>query len=195
MPQDYLYDVFISYRHEPPVLDWLNNHFYELLSRWLPSTLHAAPKIFIDTQVEKGAVWPAALREALKMSRCLLTIWSPEYFRSHWCLAEWKSMQKREKLLRLNPARAGLIYPVVFSGDKELFPPRALETQHKDLRQWNTPEPVLRSSVEWIAFDKEVQNLCRDLARIIQRAPAWRRNWPVETPRAAQNVAVRLPRL
>jgi hypothetical protein len=35
MEQDYIYDIFLSYRRRPPVGDWVKYHFYPLLSKWL----------------------------------------------------------------------------------------------------------------------------------------------------------------
>lgn len=56
MAEDYLYDVFVSYRHKPPVLDWVRNHFYPLLNQWLPSAMPVEPEIFIDwEEIEIGA--------------------------------------------------------------------------------------------------------------------------------------------
>lgn len=197
MPQDYTYDLFISYRREPPVLDWVKNHFHPLLEQWLPNYTpgRRRPKIFIDWKIETGSAWPLALEQALRMSRCLVSVWSPEYFRSRWCVAEWKTMQRRETLCRLKSSRnsAGLVYPVVFA-DGEFFPRGALSTQHKDMRAWNSPYPVFRETANYINFDQEVQNVCQELARMIQRAPGWKR-WPVVRPQPLARARVRLPRL
>ncbi len=195
MAKDYLYDVFVSYRHERPVQDWVTNHFYPLLEQWLPGFMPYGPEIFIDWSIETGSAWPAKLRQALQSSRCLLAVWSPEYFRSRWCLAEWRSMFEREQLLRLRTTRkpSGLIYPVVFV-DGEHFPQDALDTQSKDLRKWNTPHPVFRETREFVEFDREMQQLCEELARMILRAPAWKNNWPIASPRIPRKVPVKLPR-
>lgn len=197
MPRDYVYDIFISYRREPPVLDWVRNHFYPLLDQWLPNftPVTQRPKIFIDWQIETGAKWPAALKNALKVSRCLIPVWTPEYFRSEWCVAEWKTMIKREQLCRRGTTQnpLGLIYPVIFS-DGEHFPTGALDTQHKDLREWNYQYPVFRETAGYLAFDRAIQQLSQELANFIQRAPTWR-DWPVVTPRPTRTVTVRIPRL
>jgi len=76
MPQDYLYDVFISYRHKQPVLDWVINHFHPPLEQWLPNFMPVdhETSIFLDTKIETGSEWPAKLHRALKMSRCLVSM-------------------------------------------------------------------------------------------------------------------------
>lgn len=133
MAEDYIYDVFVSYRHKPPVLDWIRNHFFPLLEQWLPNAMPVEheTRIFIDwDEIEIGAAWPAKLRQALKQSRCVLAVWAPEYFRSEWCLAEWQTIRERERLLGLGTEQQpeGLIYPVVFF-DGEHFPQEARNAQ------------------------------------------------------------------
>ncbi len=139
MGKAYEYDVFISYRREQPVRDWMQYHFYPLLKERLPDCLPDKPRIFIDWEIETGSHWPAALRKALKNSRCLVAVWSAEYFRSAWCLAEWRSMQERERLsgMRSEENPYGLVYAVKF-GDGEYYPDEAKNTQYTDLEKWNS---------------------------------------------------------
>ncbi len=97
MPIDYTYDVFISYRHETPVLEWVLEHFYYLLKAWLPQYMPVdhKPRIFIDTQIETGFQWSIKLQNELKRSRCLISVWSPVYFQSDWCKArQYKDMSE-----------------------------------------------------------------------------------------------------
>lgn len=143
MDEDYVYDVFVSYRRRQPVLDWVKNHFYPLLEQRLPDELPVDHKtrIFVDwDEIEIGSAWPAKLSQALKRSRCILPVWSPEYFRSDWCLAEWKTMMERERLLGLRTEQrpGGLIFPVIFA-DGEHFPQEARVVQSKDLRKGTSP--------------------------------------------------------
>ncbi|NOT62380.1 MAG: toll/interleukin-1 receptor domain-containing protein [Acidobacteria bacterium] len=196
---EYQYDVFISYRHRAPVLDWVKNHFHPLLTQRLPDALPVAHRaeVFIDyEEIETGSEWPAKLRSALKTSRCVVAVWSPEYFRSDWCLAEWQTMRERERLLDMrtenNPH--GLIYPVRFF-DGDHFPQEAKDTQQKDLSPWNIPHPVFRDTPDYIEFDRQIQVVANDVARIIQRAPDWA-DWPVITPPIPTAPVVKgLPRL
>lgn len=199
MAQNYLYDVFISYRREPPVIDWVRNHFHPLMKQWLPNALPPRHKtrIFMDElQIETGATWPLKLQEALKNSRCLVPVWSPEYFRSKWCLAELKSMQTRERLLGLRTKQRpeGLIYPVVFF-DGEHFPKDAQTIQHKDLSQWNIPDVVFKQHLDYIELVRQIQDVVSELATMIRRAPTWA-DWPVTIPQnAPQRPKMGLPRL
>jgi len=91
-------------------------------------------KIFVDLKIETGSAWPDELRHALKTSRCILAVWSPEYFRSEWCLAEWHTFREREKVANMisNSNSRGLIYPVKFA-DGDHFPQAAKDVQQRDL--------------------------------------------------------------
>jgi len=94
MSEDYTYGVFISYRHRGHTAEWIKNHFYPMLEQRLPECMPVDhdTKIFLDLKIETGSAWPDELRHALKMSRCILAVWSPDYFRSEWCLAEWHTL-------------------------------------------------------------------------------------------------------
>lgn len=198
MAEDYEYDVFVSYRRKQPVMDWVKNHFYPLLDQWLPNAMPVKheTKIFIDwEEIETGSAWPAKLQQALRRSRCLVPVWAPEYFRSDWCLAEWRTMMERERLLGLRTEQEpdGLIYPVVFY-DGEHFPEEARNIQQRNLSNWNIPYPVFRETVEFVGFDRQIQMLVQELARMIGRAPAWQ-DWPVIAPGVSEQVVVKQPRL
>ena len=159
----YTYDVFVSYPHKQPAMDWVKNHFYPLLEQWLPNGLpiEHETRIFVDwDEIETGSAWPAKLSQALKRSRCILPIWSPDYFRSAWCMAEWKTMMVREQLLGLRTEQRpeGLVFPVVFF-DGEHFPEEARQVQYRDLRKWNSPHPGFRETVHYVEFDRQMWSL------------------------------------
>ena len=64
----YEYHVFISYRRSRDVGQWVQNHFYPLLSGLLESLLSDEPKIFLDSEMEHGSHWPKRLSDALHRS-------------------------------------------------------------------------------------------------------------------------------
>jgi len=108
MTRVYEYDVFISYRRiGSDVPGWIRNHFYPRLSEVLDNNLDRDVKIFFDELVPSGATWPTELRTALQRARILLPVCSPKYFVDEWCLAEWKSMELREKLAKGPSAPVG----------------------------------------------------------------------------------------
>jgi hypothetical protein len=181
----YEYDVFLSYSRKPPVGDWVRNHFFPLLEMWLPQQLPYQAKVFIDEEMgeEPGVQWPGRLRRALLGSKCLVAVWSPSYFRSGWCVAEWKTMEAREQQLGIGPGAdpSRLVVPVRFN-DGEHFPDDATTRQWKDLSRWNIPHPHYKDTIEYIEFDRQMQDLTRDIAVLVQSAPAWEDGWPVLLP-------------
>jgi hypothetical protein len=198
MSNQYEFDIFLSYRHRDPVLTWVKNHFLPLLEQWLPESLpieHQC-RIFVDFQIETGQDWPNSLSHALKHSRCLVPILSPEYFRSSWCRSEWETMLARERELgfRTPDNQSTLIYPVRFF-DGEHFPPEASNMQSKDLSDWNYPVLSFSQTVAFLDFINAVKVLSKELARIILNAPGWRQ-WPIsliDTPSQLQ--AMQIPRI
>lgn len=193
---DYEYDIFLSYTRKPPVGTWVKNHFLPLLEEWLGAFSPEEPRIYVDWQQQTGVHWPANLRRALKYSRCLVAVWSPFYFRSSWCVAEWQSMREREKLLGLgtHDKPKGLVYPVVFS-DGLHFPEEAKRTQYVDLSLWNIPYEHYRNTDRYIEFTEKMQFVAQDLAKFVVLAPPWQNDWPVVEPPVYPESAQMLTRL
>jgi hypothetical protein len=184
MPQDYAYDIFISYRHKGPAYSWVTEYFHPLLELWLPESVPVEYdiKIYIDSQIETGTEWPAELRQALRTSRCLLPILSPEYFRSKWCQAELQTMRKREQIngFRTEEKPTGLIYAVVFASP-DLLPADVQNIERKDMSEWATTYSDFRNSKNFESFEREMKLVCKELPKMLQRAPDWQ-DWPVVAP-------------
>jgi hypothetical protein len=193
MTRVYEYDVFISYqRTGANVPAWVRTHFYPRLSELLDDQLDRDAKIFFDENVRGGSNWPLELKTALQRTRILVAVCSPKYFLSEWCLAEWHSMAKREEMV----SRAGapsLIYPVIFC-DSQNFPKYAHERQMQNLREWNQPWPQFQDSIKYLDFHREVERIAEELTELIELAPAWRPDWPVDTPAPGPPGTSKLPR-
>jgi hypothetical protein len=174
---DYEFDVFISYRRKGNPHDWVRNHFFPRLRDCLDDHLAAEPTLFLDEQMEVGSVWPDRLETALSRTKILVSVFSPQYFRSRWCLAELQTMADREKLLGHN----GLIYPVLFS-DSENFPSFARERSWRDLKKWNRPDLVFQQTTEWLGFHQQVETIAIDLASRLALVPKWQPDWPSHRP-------------
>jgi len=184
----YRYDVFVSYNNEPPVGEWVHNHFVGKLERWLRGEGVPNPKIFIDKKsIVTGAYWEKEILSALKDSRCLVAICSPSYFVSKWCLSEFHTILERQKLIGLKPSggRHPLIFPIRYS-DGSWFPAEYQKIQFYDMESFNCPDPVFRKDVKYVRFDEAVKSLCVELVERVHKAPEWQDNWPVvlkRTPR------------
>lgn len=193
----YEYDLFLSYRRDPPVGEWVNNHFYPELLKWLPQEVNRDASVFKDTDVIiPGALWPQTIRNALLRSRCLLCIWSPDYFWHEWCLAEWKSMVARQRHLGIGAQQdtLGLICPVVFH-DGQNFPDEVRGTEHADFREYNIPALAFSQTPRYVDFVVKMQRLACSLAQLIRQAPPWEAGWPIEIPELSTRPPTKMLRL
>jgi TIR domain len=192
----YEWDVFVSYRRNGNVGSWVQNHLAPVLVRCLEDELPESPRIFIDTQQDVGTKWPDNIVRALVRSRLLLAVWSPSYFTSQWCLAEWQTMLLREQLLGIgSPANPiGLVYPIVFS-DGDSFPPETRRVQQVCFKDWRVPYPHFRKSVQYVDFHWAVVRVAEDLAKRLPSCPIWRRDWPIAKIDQVHKPALRYPQL
>ena len=200
MPAEYEYEVFVSYRRRDPVLSWMNNHFFPKLVHWLPQFWPSempTPRVAKDDQMETGVRWPDRLAQMHAGSRCMVAIVSPEYFRSAWCVSEWRAMQAREKLVGMATKQRtrGLIFPVLFCGDTSILPKEAASRQWADFTRLNFPDEVFRFHPSYLELDQAVQDVARDLVSMIKSAPK-RRAWPhLDAPKTLARPSIALPRL
>ena len=193
----YEYDVFLSYPREGQVYQWVKIHFFPLLRDCLGSRLEQAPRIFLDETQPTGVRWPNNLRNALTASRLLVAVWTPPYFRSAWCLAEWRSMLERETLLQQSghDLRRGLVYPVVYS-DGNHFHQRAKETQYKrDLSEFTYPYPCFKQSIAYLSFHDTMMAIAEEIESHLLEIPDWEPNWPITEPEPTPLSPMGLPRI
>lgn len=180
----YEYHLFISYPRSGDVSEWVLNHFLPRLANCLESTMSDVPRIFVDEEVETGSDWPQKLADALHRSCCLLTVWTPPYFRSKWCMAEWQTFLSRERNLGFKTSEnpSGLVYPVVFS-DGDYFPDEAKRTQsRRDLIDCTYPQPQFRNVSKYLEFHDKVGKIAHELDQWLVHVPPWDPNWQPVRP-------------
>ena len=192
----YEFDVFLSYTRQANAGEWVKNHFHPVLYEALDNHMPREPEIFIDYEMGTGIDWPKKLETSLQRSRLVVAVLSPPYFRSKWCVAEWKTMSEREKTLgyatNANPEM--LIHPVVYA-DGTHFPGYAQRNQSYDLSTWNYPYPQFRESRDYLKFHNAVYDFAADLAPKIDTVPPWQDTWPVYRPEPEPTVRADLPTL
>jgi hypothetical protein len=181
----YRYDVFVSYKREPANKQLLTPWLREVLARveyWLRQELGGQDiKIFFDEDsIEVGDDWPDKIRDALISAKCLLPIWSPEYFHSRWCVAEWKSFLARERLVSGRTGRpCSLTAPIKFH-DGSWFPPEAQRAQQLDLSALVGTTPAFWASQRAEELDERIRKFAKTLARVVSGAPSYEAGWPVD---------------
>ena len=190
MPIGYEYDIFLSYSRCRIIKEWVENHLYPMLHGCLEIHLLTKPKIFIDWNIEEGEHWKEKLAQTLLKSRSLVTIWSPPYFNSKWCLAELYSFIERQTVLKNeNPEEEyNLLFPIIFNdGDK--FPQIAKDIQAKyDLTEYTIPFPQFKESHDYIPFYKKIREMAEKLANRIENVPEWNPDWPIVMPDPEKNL-------
>lgn len=192
----YKYDIFVSYRRTDLVGRWVRNHFVPELQLRLDANAGAPMRIFCDFKLAEGANWAASLKNELRDSKLLLPVWSADYFRSEWCMAEWGSFRERERVLGLWGAAdpEGLVYPVRFA-DGQYFHQDAQATQCSfDFSKLSYPDDVFRQSVKWLDFVGLVNDVACDLIQRLEHVPAWQ-EFPIVEPRPLPPVQMARPRL
>lgn len=176
---DYEYEVFISYRKVFPIREWVYEHLVPFIGPYLESELNMPVRIFLDkSEVEQGDAWPARLRRALAASRCLVAVWSPNYFQSQWCMKEYSVMRNRENRLgyRTTENPAGLILPLkVFDGQH--FPQDALDVECLDCRDYLRIGEGYRYTPRYVEFQDSLLKWATSAARAIAHAPEWSEEW------------------
>lgn len=180
----YRYDIFLSYRRSDTVGLWVKNHLFNRLEARVNELAGAPVRISCDLQIAAGAAWPNDLRSRIRSSSILLSVWSADYFRSDWCMAEWQSFRAREQLLGLrgDDHTNGLVFPVRYA-DGEFYHPDAANTQcNADFSGLNYPDDVFRLSAKYIEFDQAVQNMCAELVTMLATIPPWRPDFPIVEP-------------
>ncbi|PPK60995.1 TIR domain-containing protein [Actinokineospora auranticolor] len=192
----YKYDVFISYqRDSPTVAPWVRTHFHQLLCELLDDNTDEEISVYYDEEGRAGGLWPVEIRHALRHSRVLVPVCSPKYFRREWCMAEWHSMQSREKIAGLGTLERpfGLIHPVIYS-DSEYFPKYVHERRTVDLRPWNFPEPHFQDTPAFLDLRRALTRFAIDLIDALDLVPRWRPDWPIEMPPPEPPTRSRKPR-
>ncbi|MFK3968889.1 toll/interleukin-1 receptor domain-containing protein [Ensifer adhaerens] len=194
----YVWDVFLSYPRSQQVLPWIERHFLPMFYGHLEGILPHKPQIFVDSAQPTGVQWPQHIQTALLRSRVMVAVWTPPYFRSAWCMAEWESMLEREAFLAREgiPHPDGLVYPLVFSDGKN-FDPRAKKTQSRDLSKLNYHHECFRDSLKYLDFDDAVRTIAEEIEDRIIAAPEWNPHFPIVDPAgvSTQSSTIKLPRI
>jgi hypothetical protein len=182
---DYVYDIFVSYKHDRRGRSLITPWLHEVVDRvemWVGEELGGrAPMVFFDRRsIETGATWPRELRDALASARCLVPVWAPGYFRSRWCVAEWRSFLARQTLV---DPRHRLIIPLTYH-DGEWFPPEARDTQQLNVSKYAATTNAFWRSTRADELDEILKEFAAEVAGAVLDAPPFDPNWPVVTPPA-----------
>jgi len=172
--KEYKYDVFFSYKRDELTLFWMKK-LVDHLKHWVTQELGGKKaKFFFDiNNIHTGSDWPVEIREALKTSKCMVGVWTPEYFRSEWCISEWKNFMLREENLKINET---LIIPIKYH-DGEHFPPEAKIRQQFDLTDYACPIEAFWESQKAVDLVYKIKEIAPNIAKAIKKAPPFDPEW------------------
>jgi hypothetical protein len=178
-PIDYEYDVFVSYRRDSIVEQWLaeSEFFHELLVSYLSMELKRRPRVFRDKLCLKpGDNWPREIERALRCSRCLIAIGTGDYFESTWCQTEFETFKNRSD----ETGGDDLIVPLQWH-DWDPAPVPVGQIYVADFRDlaWLgvKQDPSVR-----VPFQRLMRTFCQVLAAKIQSVPPFDPEWSVVMP-------------
>jgi hypothetical protein len=151
------YEVFISYAHldNEPLPDkekgWIEQ-FGELLDRLLGEELGAAPKIWRDNMLRGDDFITEAILDQMPRIAVMVSVLSPRYLKSEWCLKELKHFCEAAKQtggFRIgNKSRIYKVVKTPIRGDE----PETL----KDIKGYEFYQIKDKSGrPQWFAFDEE----------------------------------------
>ncbi len=204
---EYEHDIFLSYKRDRVQEEWIRDHFLPLLESDVSNEIagrcgRPAMSIFFDKAgatagteetivrgLEPGAKWEPALQEAIRKSRCMIGLWSPNYFFSGWCLMEWKSFAEREQR-----TSATLVLPVsVYDGNN--FPEDARAVQAFDISEFVNIGDGFKKSEAYVRFQAQVRLLASRAGGLVQAAPAFAEFPIVTSPPPSGGIRFSQPRM
>jgi len=173
------YDVFFSYKRNDLTEVW-HNKVVERLEFWLNNELPDRDvAIFYDKEsIEIGDRWRTKIGEALKHSRCIVAVLSPDYFKSKWCYAEILSFLKRQETLEVG---GGLIMGARFH-DGHSFPSKIKAIQQLDFSEYASVNASFWETRKAAEFGEKIKEFAQVIAGHIKNAPDFQSDFPVVIP-------------
>jgi hypothetical protein len=171
----YDFEIFFSYKRSPESNSW-HSGLKDALAHWVSEELDGEDvRIFFDLEnINVGSVWKAKISRALCSSKCLVAVWSPEYFRSKYCVAEWLTFDRRSKLTNRE-----LIAPASRQ-DGKFFPIDARALQIAKFNDYALIATKFWETAYAAQFEVDlIKPFARDVAKLIREAPDFVDSFPV----------------
>jgi hypothetical protein len=177
----YRHEVFISYRRSDNIGLWVKRHLHPRLESRLNEISPDPVDVFCDFEMKEGVNWPLDLKKRIRTSKLLLPVWSADYFRSAWCMAEWESFRGREARFGLasEDEPMGLIYPIKYADGKYFHPDANVTMCRKDFSALSYPEEGFRDSPKYMLFDDLIREIADDIVEQLDIVPDWESDFPV----------------
>lgn len=182
-PNDYTYDVFLSFPHDPKWVGWVRNIFEPILRQELTEEIgDRTAEIYIAKDVmSPGAPWPIELARSHARSRTMFALCTNTYRYREWCQIEFSLMRAREEScgFRTPDNPNSLLVPGI-GQDCEDSPDFLSGIEPIDLKSHAFPEMPERS-LEMLELRKRIQVIAASLAKGIRSCPSFDPTWETMT--------------
>ena len=172
MPCVYQHDFFVSYPHMPGqtlLSEFVEELVREIIFQRVGERL--TEPVYLDRQrLQPGFVWASELSRALCHSRCMLAVYTNQYFSREYCLREWDAMVDLE-IKRVGVTSRSMIIPILLraasneQGEPDL-PVRMLKLQYEDFRSIVAPKQQFKT----IGAKKKVEKLLERIDDLKRRS-------------------------
>lgn len=192
-PDQYEFDVFVSYSRAPVTRVWVKRYIIGPRDRekrtgvtfvdWLEQHLGREPRVFYDDHgLEVGDKWADEILAALANSKCIVPIWSKPYFASSWCMAEWETFR-----LRAESTKHTLAVPIRLMA-KEDLPKSVRGFTIADFREYNNPAPGYPKTERFADFQEALNGFANRVNDLLGDNPDFDPNWPIVQPADADGL-------
>jgi hypothetical protein len=175
---DYEYDIFISYRRQGFWPLWVTELLRPQVAHWLETELGREVKVFADSDLESGTLWPVKLAHNLARSKIVIPLFSRGYASSPWCRAELAHMFAREDTCGfrtpLNPD--GLVVPATIHDGEHL--PAAIRQRLQIKVKLDQYTAIMNAqSPNFEGLRERVRCWAPEIAAAVDRAPPYDEVW------------------
>jgi len=180
-PTDYQYSAFVSYKRSQNFDAW-TREFVRHLEFHLTQELAQPLGLFYDSEsIQTGQSLPRSIQGGLLYSRCIVCLLSPNYFRSAWCIAEWKTFEDRQI-----KTSSELIVPIsLFDG--KYYPQYAAELKVEDLTDYAFVAAAFWSTERGVELEARIKQLSKRIAHVANSAPSFDPRWPIRSLESVQD--------
>ena len=111
------FSLFVSYARKDNATHWIEGFLEELSAahtRFFPD--RTLTYFFDKSDIHTFSDWQSRIGHSIAKSKLFLAFISPNYFKSEWCLREWRAWQETEIALHILSAGAAPIFIVPIPG-------------------------------------------------------------------------------
>jgi hypothetical protein len=180
---DYIYDVFLSFPHDPKWVRWVTNIFEPLLREELTDEIgNRSAQIYVAKNVMSGGdTWPIELAQCHARSRTMFALCTNTYRYKDWCQIEFSMMRAREETYGFRtPDNPNFLLVPGIGQDCEDSPDFLSGIEPIDLKSHAFPEMPERS-LEMCELRKQIQAIAASLAKGIRSCPSFDPTWETMT--------------